>query len=106
MERPLVDSRSLLLDPLRSSLRTGAIPRERTSLANSPGPPQSADLRLRRALRDAADAGRGAHCRILNVGLFESEIPSRPTNRKCELSRLGNGTRARPRAANVAVRCR
>jgi len=54
MERPLVDSRSLLLDPLRSSLRAGAIPRERTSLAHSPGPPQSADLTLRRALRAAA----------------------------------------------------
>jgi hypothetical protein len=39
-----VDSRSLLLDPLRSSLRAGAIRRERTSLAHSPGPPQSADL--------------------------------------------------------------
>jgi hypothetical protein len=33
VERPLVDSRSLLLDPLRSSLRAGAIQRERTSLA-------------------------------------------------------------------------
>ena len=49
-----MDSRSLLLDPLRSSLRDGAIPRERTSLAHSPGPPQSADLTLRRALRAAA----------------------------------------------------
>src|SRR5262249_36192501 len=52
VEWALVGSRSLLLDPLRSSLRAGAIRRECKSLAHSPGPPQSADLTLRRGRTD------------------------------------------------------
>src|SRR6516162_9516894 len=44
VEWALVGSRSLLLDPLRSSLRAGAIRRECKSLAHSSGPPQPADL--------------------------------------------------------------
>src|SRR5262245_27859668 len=44
MGRPLVGSRSLLLDPLRSPLRAGAVRRQRTSLAYPPGSSQPADL--------------------------------------------------------------
>jgi len=44
VERPLVGSRSLLFDRLRSSLRAGALRRQRASLAHRPCSPQSAKL--------------------------------------------------------------
>src|SRR5262245_7614396 len=44
LERQLVGSHSLLFNPLRSCLRTGAARSQRTSLARPPGWPQSAKL--------------------------------------------------------------
>jgi hypothetical protein len=44
VERTLVDSRSLLLEPLRSSLRTRAVRRQRPALAHLPLSAQQARL--------------------------------------------------------------
>src|SRR5215510_1057640 len=69
VEWALVGSRSLLLDPLRSSLyELEQIRRECKSLAHSSGPPQSADVTLRRGRTDKLQTTTLRFCASLPIG--------------------------------------